>query len=581
MRPTRLFAAGLALSALIIFSALAGAQTWTTLTNAPPAPLGTAMLLTDGTVMAQGMATNGFATGNWYRLTPSATGSYVSGTWTTLASMPSGYSPLYYGSAVLADGRVVVVGGEYNNGAEAETNLGAIYNPATNSWSSITPPSGWTHIGDAASVVLANGTFMIGNCGVAGTECTNQTFQAQLNESTLTWTIIGSGNGKADQNSEEGWELLPNGDVLTIDVWNGTNSELFNPSTSKWTSAGSTVVTLPNRTCEEIGPAVLRPQGSVFAVGATSSTAIYTTSTGAWSTGPTIPSSYGAVDAPAAILPDGNVLIDVGPQSPCYTAGSHFYEFNGSSLTAVAGPTRAASDPTYVGRMLVLPTGQILFTDGSTTVQVYTASGTYLSAWQPTISSVSSTLNAGSTNNLIGGTQFNGLSQGAAYGDDAQMATNYPLVRITNNASGNLVYCKTHNHSTMGVATGSASVSTEFDIPSTIQAGASELVVVANGIPSKPTAVTISTALSCTATPGCTGSGNVVIANITLSCNEASQISTSATACGGSFGCSTSNGPSGDLTSSSAGATQSADGSGSCTLDWSWGGNNYQQTLNP
>jgi hypothetical protein len=577
MRVPRALAVGFA---LLIFSALASAQTWTNVTT-PPAPLGTAMLLTDGTVMAQGMATSGFATGNWYRLTPSATGSYVSGTWTTLASMPSGYSPLYYASAVLADGRVVVVGGEYNNGAEAETNLGAIYNPATNSWSSITPPSGWTHIGDAASVVLANGTFMIGNCGVAGTECTNQTFQAQLNESTLTWTIIGSGNGKADQNSEEGWELLPNGDVLTIDVWNGTNSELFNPSTSKWTSAGSTVVTLPNRTCEEIGPAVLRPQGSVFAVGATSSTAIYTTSTGAWSTGPTIPSSYGAVDAPAAILPDGNVLIDVGPQSPCYTAGSHFYEFNGSSLTAVAGPTRAASDPTYVGRMLVLPTGQILFTDGSTTVQTYTASGTYLSAWQPTITSVSSTLNPGSTNNLIGGTQFNGLSQGAAYGDDAQMATNYPLVRITNNASGNVVYCKTHNHSTMGVATGSASVSTEFDIPSTIQAGASELVVVANGIPSKPTAVTISTALSCTATPGCTGSGNVVIANITLSCNEANQISTSATACGGSFGCSTSNGPSGDLTSSSAGATQSADGSGSCTLDWSWGGNNYQQTLNP
>jgi hypothetical protein len=577
MRVPRALAVGFA---LLIFSALASAQTWTNVTT-PPAPLGTAMLLTDGTVMAQGMATSGFATGNWYRLTPSATGSYVSGTWTTLASMPSGYSPLYYASAVLADGRVVVVGGEYNNGAEAETNLGAIYNPATNSWSSITAPSGWTHIGDAASVVLANGTFMIGNCGVAGTECTNQTYQAQLNANTLTWTIIGAGNGKADQNSEEGWELLPNGDVLTIDVWNGTNSELFNPSTSKWTSAGSTVVTLPNRTCEEIGPAVLRPQGSVFAVGATSSTAIYTTSTGAWSTGPTIPSSYGAVDAPAAILPDGNVLIDVGPQSPCYTAGSHFYEFNGSSLTAVAGPTRAASDPTYVGRMLVLPTGQILFTDGSTTVQAYTASGTYSSAWQPTISSVSSTLNAGSTNNLIGGTQFNGLSQGAAYGDDAQMATNYPLVRITNNASGNLVYCKTHNHSTMGVATGSASVSTEFDIPSTIQAGASELVVVANGIPSKPTAVTISTALSCTATPGCTGSGNVVIANITLSCNEASQISTSATACGGSFGCSTSNGPSGDLTSSSAGATQSADGSGSCTLDWSWGGNNYQQTLNP
>ena len=493
MKLPRLLATGLALLVLVGLSANSGAQTWTTLTNTPPAPLGTALLLTDGTVVAQGMQTNGYATGNWYRLTPSSNGSYTAGTWTTLASMPSGYSPLYYASAVLPDGRLVAVGGEYNNGAEAETNLGAIYSPATNAWTSITPPSGWTNIGDAASVVLPSGTFMIGNCGVAGTECTNQTYQAQLNATTLTWTIIGSGNGKADQNSEEGWELLPNGDVLVVDVWDGTNSELFNPSTSKWSSIGSTVVALPNTSCVEIGPAVLRPQGSIFAVGGTSNTAVYTTASGTWAAGPTLPSSYGVEDGPAAILPDGNVLIDVSAQSPCYATGSHFYEFNGTSLTAVTGPSRAASDATYVGRMLVLPTGQILFTDGTTTVQAYTASGTYQSAWQPTVTSVASTLSAGSSNNSISGMQFNGLSQGAAYGDDAQMASNYPLVRITNTASGHVVYCKTHNHSTMGVATGSATVSTQFDIPATIATGASTLAVVANGIPSNGVAVTIST----------------------------------------------------------------------------------------
>lgn len=491
MRTQRILAPTLALFALLLSSALATAQTWTALTNAPPAPLGTALLLTDGTVMVQGMATTGYATGNWYRLTPTSANSYINGTWTKLATMPSGYSPLYYASAVLPDGRMVAVGGEYSNNSEAETNKGAIYNPATNAWTSITPPSGWTHIGDAASVVLPNGTFMIGNCGVAGTECTNQTYQAQLNATALTWTIIGSGNGKADQNSEEGWELLPNGDVLVVDVWDGTNSEVFNPSTSKWSSVGSTVVALANTSCEEIGPAVLRPEGSVFAIGGTSNTAIYTTSTGVWSAGPTIPSSYGVEDGPASILPDGNVLIDVGPTSPCYDSPSKFYEFNGSTLTAVPGPTNAPDDPTYVGRMLVLPTGQVLFTDGSTTAEIYTASGTYQSAWQPTITSVASTLTHGSTDNLIEGTQFNGLSQGAMYGDDAQMATNYPLVRITNTATGNVVYCKTHTHSTMAVATGSATVSTEFDIPSTIGTGASTLVVVANGIPSSPVSVTI------------------------------------------------------------------------------------------
>jgi hypothetical protein len=586
MRIQRILADRLALFVLLIFSALASAQTWTALTNIPPAPLGTALLLTDGTVMAQGMATSGYATGTWYRLTPSATGSYINGTWTTLASMPSGYSPLYYASAVLPDGRVVVVGGEYNNGAEAETNLGAIYNPATNSWASITPPSGWTHIGDAASVVLPNGTFMIGNCGVAGTECTNQTYQAQLNATTLTWTIIGSGNGKADQNSEEGWELLPNGDVLTVDVWDGTNSEVFNPSTSKWSSIGSTVVALPNTACHEIGPAVLRPEGSVFAAGGTNNTAIYNTSTGAWSAGPTFPSGYGIDDGPAAILPDGNVLVDAAPApvSPCttYPTGSKFYEFNGTSLTSVSGPPRAGSDASYVARMLVLPTGQVLFTDGSTSAEIYTAAGSYQSAWQPTITSVASTLTAGTANNVIDGTQFNGLSQGAAYGDDAQMATNYPLVRITNNASGDVVYCKTHNHSTMGVATGTATVSTEFDIPSSIGPGASELVVVANGIPSKSVGVTIAGALSCTPTLSCYAPTEYYLeASITLSCNQVSEIAVTAEACINNMGCgSSSNSADASSVSDSAnvGGLVYSEG-GSCPFTWTYGGHNYSETL--
>jgi hypothetical protein len=476
---------------LLAVSLAAEAQTWTTLTHTPTSPLGTALLMTDGTVLAQGMATTGYATGTWYRLTPDSTGSYINGTWSTRATMPTGYSPLYYASAVLPDGRLVTVGGEYNNNAEEETNLGAIYNPQTNKWTSITAPTGWTHIGDAASVVLPNGTFMIGNCGVAGTECTNQTYQAQLNATTLTWTIIGAGNGKADQNSEEGWELLPSGDVLTVDVWDIKNSELFNPTTSTWSSAGSTGVTLPSTQCVEIGPAVLRPDGTVFATGGTSNTAVYSTSAGTWSTGPTVPSSDGIEDGPAAILPDGNVLFDVGPTSPCYASGTKFYEFNGTTLTSVPSPIGAGSNPTYTGRMLVLPTGQVLFTNGSTTVQVYTPTGTYQSSWQPTISKVVTTLTHGTKNNKIQGTQFNGLSQGAMYGDDAQMASNYPLVRITNTASGNVVYCRTHNHSTMAVATGSEKVLTAFDIPATIQTGPSTLVVVANGIPSNPVSVTI------------------------------------------------------------------------------------------
>jgi hypothetical protein len=89
------------------------------------------------------------------------------------------------------------------------------------------------------------------------------------------------------------------------------------------------------------------------------------------------------------------------------------------------------------------------------------------------------------------GTQLNGLSEAGAYGDDAQAATNYPLVRITNNATGHVFYARTKNHSSMGVATGSAIVTTHFKVPAGIELGASQLQVVANGIASNPVSVTI------------------------------------------------------------------------------------------
>jgi len=83
------------------------------------------------------------------------------------------------------------------------------------------------------------------------------------------------------------------------------------------------------------------------------------------------------------------------------------------------------------------------------------------------------------------------LSQCAAYGDDNQSATNWPLVRITNAATGKVVYARTHSFSTMGVATGSKLVSAKFDVPASIGLGASTLEVVANGIPSAAVAVVI------------------------------------------------------------------------------------------
>ena len=92
---------------------------------------------------------------------------------------------------------------------------------------------------------------------------------------------------------------------------------------------------------------------------------------------------------------------------------------------------------------------------------------------------------------VIQGLRFAGVSQGAAYGDDYQPYTNYALVRITNNATKHVFYARTVNPSTMAVATGTLPVSTHFTVSVGTETGASTLVVVTNGIPSKGVAVTV------------------------------------------------------------------------------------------
>jgi hypothetical protein len=474
----------------------APASPWQLLSN----PLGfnasNPLLLTDGTVIVHRTCTP-----DWWRLTPDINGSYVNGTWSQIASLPSGYAPRFFGSAVLSDGRVIVEGGEYNLDCASEvwTNLGAIYDPLANSWAPVSPPDEWANIGDAQSVVLPDGTFMLANA------LTTQ--QALLDANTLTWTATGT--GKFDVNDEEGWTLLRSGNVLTVDayVFTGscdTNSELYLTSTGSWISAGSTIQQLadcssPNFSFE-VGPQVLRPDGSVIAFGGTTSgvahTAIFNTFKGTWRAGPDLPTvagqDYTLADAPAALLPNGNVLFATSPG--LFSLPTHFFEldYRTNGITQVADTSDAASITSYRWNFLVLPTGQILACETDfNNIWVYTPSGEPSRRWVPVIIAVSPFLRTGSSYKLQG-LRLNGLSQGAAYGDDVQAATNYPLVRIVNAKTGHVFYAPTFDHSTMGI--GSHVASTHFTVPSAseIEAGRSYLYVVANGIASEPVTVFIS-----------------------------------------------------------------------------------------
>jgi len=475
---------GISLLALLALAGLASAQKWQALKHPVNFQAGALALLTDGTVLIHEEQDPNPQ--NWFKLTPDNTGSYVNGTVKPIAKTSAAYGPLFFGSVVLPDGRYIVEGGEYNNNCSGGcwTNLGAIYDPVKNKWTPVNAPAGWANIGDAQAILLTNGTYMQASC-CDGVD------QAYFNPKNLSWTNI-TNTGKADRFDEEGWNLLPNGDVLTVDAIDAPNSEIYNPTTKKWTSAGSTIVRLEDPGTQEIGPAVLMPNGTVFATGANSSgaghTSIYNTKTKKWTAGPNFSGTDNCSDAPASLEINGNVIVMASPGFG--STPSTFYEWNGTKLAKIAGPPNASQDSSFYGHFLMLPSGQLLFSDYSADIEVFTPKGTYKAAWQPKITSVPATVTHGKTY-VVKGTQFSGLSGGSAYGDDFQDATNYALVRITNNATKHVFYAKTTNPSTYAVQTGALAESTSFTVPAGIETGASSLVVVTNGIPSAAKSVTV------------------------------------------------------------------------------------------
>jgi hypothetical protein len=193
-------------------------------------------------------------------------------------------------------------------------------------------------------------------------------------------------------------------------------------------------------------------------------------------------------DAPAAVLPDGNILFAA---SALYGGRpTHFFEFtSGNFIKQVADPVdHADTSGAYYYNFLVLPNGQILSTDFSKVLEVYTPAGSQISAYGPSISKAPATVTACQSYE-IKGKQLSGRTQGAYYGDDAQAETNYPIVKIVNTGTGHVFYASTVG-STRSVEPLVVSTAT-FVVPCGIEGGASSLYAIANGIASKPVSVTV------------------------------------------------------------------------------------------
>jgi hypothetical protein len=387
---------------------------------------------------------------------------------------------------------VFVAGGEYGSGrATAE-----IYDPASDSWASINPPTSLLNPAvhspvladpgpggnqgfiDSDSIVIANGSVLVSPVGpntYGGTLIYNP-FANMWSAGPSTFSVY---------QDEASWVKLPDDSILTIDPLNGgANTERYIPASNSWIHDTSAPVGMYSGN-QEIGAALLLADGRAFYLGGNGHTAYYTpsgnTSPGSWTQGPDIPNGNVTQDAPAAMMVNGKILCAVTSSSshqPVY-----FYEFDpvaNSFNTSVPSPTGGAGDNTSISdatSLLDLPDGTVLWCNTSSRLYVYQPDGFPLAAGQPVITGIS--LNPNGSFHLTG-TGLNGISAGAAYGDDAQEDSNFPLVRITD-GGGNVSYARTFNWSSTSVTTGGATLSTEFTVPPGLVPGNYSLQVVANG----------------------------------------------------------------------------------------------------
>jgi hypothetical protein len=250
-------------------------------------------------------------------------------------------------ATLLANGEVLVAGGDNSGFGGGWLASAELYNPATGTWTltgSMNVPRE-SH----QAVRLQNGQVLVaGGSNASGTLASAELYNA----STGTWTTTGS---MSTARSGFSLTLLPNGEVLAAQ---GTSAELYNPATGTWTATGSPTSTVggPN--------AALLQDGEVLAIGESINTPseLYNPSTGSWSatgsTGTTIPNPI------TPRLLDGEVFVTGSFASgrASYSSAA-LYDPSTGQFTLEAGPCSCRG---FSGALL--QTGKVLVAGGAITV---------------------------------------------------------------------------------------------------------------------------------------------------------------------------------------------------------------------
>jgi hypothetical protein len=410
-----------------------------------------------------------------------------------------------------------------------------LYSLSANSWSPAATKINSDRSDEEGWAALDNGKIL--NYDLFASVANNNGFAELYNPTTNTWTDISPVNGIANgtlpvlSSSALGFELGPplrllDGRVMIVGA--NQHTAIYTPSTNTWAAGPDTIGSISNafgtiknaNFGADDAPAAALPNGHliigtdagpnpvVLSTNTTTGSPIVTVSSTAglqvyWAvagTGVARGSSIASVDSPTQVTLSANATA-TGTSSVRY--GGIFsspmllfdYNPNNGKMSPMDVPDpNLPFIPAYITRMLVLPTGQLLFNDSSNQPWVYTPQGAPPDSALPTITSV--VANQGGSYTLTG-TQLNGQSAGAAYGDDAQMNENYPIVRLqtalphdaicnANAANCRVYYARTSNWSSVAVGGGTTPQTVNFTLPAGIPSGNYSLTVTGAGVSSAP-----------------------------------------------------------------------------------------------
>jgi N-acetylneuraminic acid mutarotase len=333
--------------------ALDGAELYDQSALSQAGPLTTARFYHSATLLPNGkVLVAGGWNGSSYTLPTVELYDPATGNWST--AKPMNGARYGHSATLLPDGKVLVAGGMNDNGYLIFLETAEIYDPAANTWSTITPMVAARALHSAT--LLPNGKVLVTG-GYNGSD--------SLSSTELYDPVKNSWSTVTPMTAARAWHsatLLPNGKVLVAGGYGSgylNGAELYNPATDSWSLTGSMA------TARRLHSATLIPGGKVLIAGGAniggflSGAELYDQATGIWS--PAGSMTAARQSHSATFLPNGFVLITGGMNGSGPLSGAELYipVTNSWSLTTPLAIAR------YYHSATLLTGGKVLVTGGS------------------------------------------------------------------------------------------------------------------------------------------------------------------------------------------------------------------------